>query len=143
MKPKVLFVCVENACRSQMAEGFARLYGSGMIHAYSAGSRPAPRVNPDAVHVMSEIKVDIGKQSPKAIVDVLGHNVDYIVSMGCGDACPRLPGTIHIEWKIPDPKGKDLDFFRDVRDLIAMRVRELIIDITPPTTQRRRHAETF
>jgi arsenate reductase (thioredoxin) len=126
---KILFVCVENSCRSQMAEGFARLLGSGVVAAYSAGSRPSGIVNPKAIEVMKEIGVDLSLNRSKGFKDLGAERFDYVITMGCGDVCPFVPGEKHIEWKIDDPKGKDDVFFRRVRDSIGERVRQLIQEV--------------
>jgi arsenate reductase (thioredoxin) len=123
---KILFVCVENSCRSQMAEGFARLLGDGVVAAFSAGSRPSGIVNPKAVEAMKEIGVDISGNRSKGFKDVGVDKFDYVVTMGCGDVCPFVPGKTHLDWKIEDPKGKDGAFFRRVRDSIGEEVRQLI-----------------
>jgi arsenate reductase len=123
---KVLFVCVENSCRSQMAEGWARHLGEGALEAYSAGSKPSGTVNPDAVKVMAESGVDISGQGSKGFFDLPVKEFDYVVTMGCKDVCPFVPAGRHIEWQIEDPKGKDLDNFRKARDVIKMKVTGLI-----------------
>jgi len=127
---KVLFVCIENSCRSQIAEGFARTLSSGIIEAYSAGSRPSGKVNPRAIDVMSEIGIDISKSISKGFGDLPVNNFDYTITLGCQDTCPVIPARKHIEWQIEDPKGKDVDFFRKVRDDIGYRVMELIKNIS-------------
>jgi arsenate reductase len=123
---RVLFVCVENSCRSQIAEGWARHLGKGALEAYSAGSKPSGKVNPDAVKVMSEAGIDISGQPSKGFLDLPVKEFDYVVTMGCKDVCPFVPAKKHIEWQIEDPKGKDLDFFRKARDVIKMKVIGLI-----------------
>lgn len=126
---KVLFVCVENSCRSQMAEGWARKLGAGKIQAFSAGSRPSGKVNPDAVTVMSEAGVDISGNASKGIEQFLSEGIDYAVSMGCGDNCPFVPAENRLSWNIEDPKNRGMDFFRKVRDQIRDNVAGLIGDI--------------
>jgi len=123
---KVLFVCVENSCRSQMAEGWARHLGKGALEAYSAGSKPSGTVNPDAVKVMAEAGVDISGQGSKGFFDLPVKEFDHVVTMGCKDVCPFVPARKHIEWQIEDPKGEDLDHFRKARDVIKMKVTGLI-----------------
>jgi glutathione/glutaredoxin type arsenate reductase len=123
---KVLFVCVENSCRSQMAEGFARHLGKGLVEAYSAGSRPSGKVNPDAVAVMKESGIDISSQTSKGFGDVLGVSFDYAITLGCKDTCPFVPAQKHFEWQIGDPKGKSIDVFRVVRDRIKGEVVRFI-----------------
>ncbi|MBF0215913.1 MAG: arsenate reductase ArsC [Candidatus Omnitrophica bacterium] len=123
---KILFVCVENSCRSQMAEGFAKILGKGVVEAYSSGSKPSGKVNPDAVRVMDEAGIDINASASKGFNDLPVKEFDYVVTMGCGDVCPFVPAKEHIDWKIPDPKGRDMEYFRSVRDNIRDRVREFV-----------------
>jgi arsenate reductase len=123
---KVLFVCIENSCRSQMAEGFARHLAKGMLEPYSAGSRPSGKVNPDAIQVMQEDGVDITAQRSKGFDELAVKDLDMVITLGCNDVCPFVPSKKHIEWKIDDPKGKDLEFFRKVRDDIKEKVEKLI-----------------
>jgi arsenate reductase len=123
---RVLFVCIENSCRSQMAEGWARKLNDGQWEIRSAGSRPSGKVNPDVVTVMGEIGMDITAQSSKGLPEPSEGSWEYVVTMGCGDACPHLPAKNHIDWKLEDPKGKPLDFFRQVRDDIGSRVGKLM-----------------
>jgi arsenate reductase len=123
---KILFVCIENSCRSQMAEGWARFLGAGSVEPYSAGSKPPEEVNPAAIEVMKEAGIDISSNKPKGFTDLPVKKFDYVITMGCGDICPFVPADKHINWKIDDPKGKDMDFFRKVRDSIKNRVVNLI-----------------
>lgn len=125
-KTRILFVCVENSCRSQMAEGFARKYGNDKVEAFSAGSKPSGIVNPDAVKVMKEIGIDISGQSSKGFEKLPYNSFDYVITMGCQDVCPYFPAKEKIDWQIEDPKGKGLDIFRKVRDEIESKVKELI-----------------
>lgn len=130
----ILFVCVENSCRSQMAEGFARHYGKDRVEVYSAGSKPSGKVNETAIEVMKEKGIDISSQSSKGFFDLPVQEFDIVVTMGCKDVCPFIPSKEHIEWDIPDPKGKSIEFFRDVRDKIEEKVKEVIgTDLTPFT----------
>ncbi|MCM8756648.1 MAG: arsenate reductase ArsC [Candidatus Omnitrophica bacterium] len=129
-KKKVLFVCIENACRSQMAEGWAKFFGKDSIDVYSAGSKPALQVDPKAIEVMKEKGIDISLQSPKSFKDLPVKDFDYVITLGCKEICPFLPANEHIEWKIDDPKGKSIDFFRKVRDDIEERVEKLIKEIS-------------
>ena len=122
----VLFVCVENSCRSQMAEGLARHIGNGIIEVYSAGSKPLGKVNFDAVKVMGEAGIDISNALSKGFNDLPIKKFDYVITLGCKDICPFVPADEHIEWQIEDPKGKDLDFFRKVRDEIKNKITDLI-----------------
>jgi len=122
---KVLFVCVENSCRSQMAEGFAWLFGKGIFEPYSAGSKPSGKVNPMAVEVMKEADIDISSQKSKSFNNLSVKEFDMVITLGCGDVCPFIPAKKHIEWKIDDPKGKDMEYFRIVRDNIQSHVKKL------------------
>jgi len=125
--PHLLFVCVENSCRSQMAEGFARALGKTQVRAFSAGSRPSGQVNPRAVQFMRERQIDLTLQNSKGLDDLpAGTHWDYIVTMGCGDACPSLPALHRIDWDLPDPKHLSDAEFRAVRDRIEALVAELI-----------------
>lgn len=126
---KILFVCVENSCRSQMAEAFAKARGKGLIAAYSAGSRPSGIVNPDAVKVMAEAGYDLTGHGSKSLADMPGMEYDIAVTMGCGDECPFVKAKKRIDWNIPDPKGNTLEFFRAVRNLIEAKVNELLSDL--------------
>jgi len=122
----VLFVCVENSCRSQMAEGFARALGGESVAAFSAGSRPSGEVNARAIAFMREAGVEIGEHESKGLDDLPARTWDYIVTMGCGDACPTLPARHRLDWDLPDPKHMDDDGFRDVRFRIRHDVAELL-----------------
>lgn len=123
---RILFVCIENSCRSQMAEGFARAIGGERVDAHSAGSRPSGEVNARAIAFMREKGIDILRQESKGLDDLRALRWDYIVTMGCGDACPALPATHRVDWDLPDPKHLDDDGFRAVRDRIEREVRALI-----------------
>jgi arsenate reductase (thioredoxin) len=122
----ILFVCIENSCRSQMAEGFARRLGGGRIDVHSAGSRPSGKVDPRAIHFMGERGVDITRQGPKGLEDLPRLRWDTVVTMGCGDACPHLPARRRLDWDLPDPKPLDDDGFRAVRDRIEALVAGLL-----------------
>lgn len=124
--PRVLFVCIENACRSQMAEGFARKHGRGRVEAFSAGSRPAGAVNPRAIAFMAERGIDIGANESKPLDVFDGQSFDTVVTMGCGDACPWLPAGDREDWALPDPKDLPDGAFRAVRDEIERRVLQLL-----------------
>ncbi len=126
---KILFVCIENSCRSQMAEGFAQEIGRDILDAYSAGSRPSGNVNPTAVKVMQEIGIDIFNQKSKGFTDLPVKEFDYVVTLGCQDVCPFVPAKEHLDWQISDPKNKDIEFFRNVRDDIKNKVVKLIENI--------------
>jgi arsenate reductase len=123
---RVLFVCIENSCRSQMAEGFARQLGRGILEVYSAGSKPSGIVNPDAIKAMREAGIDISRQQSKGFNDLPVKEFDHVVTLGCRDTCPFIPAKKHIEWQIDDPKGKSADEFRKTRDEIRGKVKELI-----------------
>ncbi|MFA5839320.1 MAG: arsenate reductase ArsC [Candidatus Margulisiibacteriota bacterium] len=118
----VLFVCVENSCRSQMAEGFAKHLFPDKYTVFSAGSKPAKEVNPSAIIVMQELGIDISKNIPKGFSDLPINEFDCIVTMGCLDVCPYFPAKQKVDWQIPDPKGKDLNYFRTVRDIIKEKI---------------------
>lgn len=126
MGAKVLFVCVENSCRSQMAEGFAKKWGKEILDAWSAGSRPSGKVNPTAIDLMKEKEIDLGIHLSKGLDDLPKIQWDYVITMGCGDACPFVPSKAKEDWKLMDPKNLPLDQFREVRDEIERRVKELI-----------------
>ena len=126
---QVLFVCVENACRSQMAEGFLSALAAGKATAKSAGGNPAERVNPLALEVMSEVGIDISRQKPKVITAEMINESDKVILMGCGrDACPTAPREVE-DWGIEDPVGKGIEKFREVRDIIRGKVEELLTEL--------------
>lgn len=128
-KPHLLFVCVENSCRSQMAEGFARALGGARVAAASAGSRPSGQVHPRAVRFMAERGIALETHVSKSLQDIPTDVVwDYVVTMGCGDACPFVPARHRQDWDLPDPKAMDDDSFRTVRDRIEAQVRDLLRD---------------
>lgn len=123
---RLLFVCVENSCRSQMAEAFARMHGGDRVEAFSAGSDPSGQVNPTAIEVMGELDYDLGRHRSKSTDELPDSSFNVLVSMGCGDRCPTVPARRREEWEIPDPKAMPLDEFRRVRDRIETEVRQLI-----------------
>jgi protein-tyrosine-phosphatase len=123
---RVLFVCVENSNRSQMAEAFARIHGAGQVETFSAGSRPSGRINPKAVAAMQEVGYDLTAHTSKGLDDFNGQEFDAAVTMGCGDECPLVLAKRRLDWQIPDPKGMSPDQFRQVRDLIEAKVKELL-----------------
>ena len=123
---RLLFVCVENSNRSQMAQAFARIYGGDRVEAYSAGSRPSGKINPKAVEAMKELGYDLTSHASKSLKDVPPVEFDVTVTMGCGDACPMIPAKRREDWQIPDPRELGTAEFRDVRDLIGGKVKELI-----------------
>lgn len=129
-KPRrVLFVCLENANRSQMAEAFARMHAGERIEAYSAGSRPSSQINPKAIASMRELGYDLSKHSCKSLDDIPDLDYDFVATMGCGDACPWVRAKRREEWQIPDPKDLPPEAFREVRDLIEEQVRRLLKDL--------------
>ncbi|KPL02515.1 MAG: hypothetical protein AMJ73_08605 [candidate division Zixibacteria bacterium SM1_73] len=121
---RILLVCIENSCRSQMAEGFARKLGRGKIEAFSAGSNPSGKVEKVAIEVMKEKNVDISAQKSKGFDDLKGENFDYVITMGCRAVCPFVSAMQRIEWDVSDPKGKSIEAFRQVRDEIERKVKE-------------------
>ncbi len=125
-KKSVAFVCVGNACRSQIAEAWARHLGGDAWEVFSAGSRPAGFVAPEVGTVMSEVKIDTKNQFSKGVDSLPEKMWDYVISMGCGDACLHLPAKKRYDWPIPDPIGRDLNFFREVRDELKTRVTNLL-----------------
>jgi arsenate reductase len=129
VKPKLLFVCIENSCRSQMAEAFARLLGGDSVEAHSAGSCPSGVVNPRAIDAMSELGYDLSVHRSIAIDDLPAGPYAAVVTMGCGDACPHLRADRREDWSIPDPKEMPREEFRLVRDEIRTRVARLMADV--------------
>ena len=129
----VLFVCVENSNRSQMAEAFARIHGAGRVAAASAGSRPSGRINPKAIEAMHELGYDLSTHASKGLDEFNGRAVDVAVTMGCGDECPLVHAGRRVDWKIPDPRDMTPEEFRGVRDLVGQKVRDLIagLDTAP------------
>ena len=123
---RVIFVYVENSNRSQMAEAFARIHGEGKVDTFSAGSRPSGRVNSKAVEAMKELGYDLATHQSKGLDDFNGQEFDAAVTMGCGDECPLVLAKQRVDWKIPDPGDMTPEKFRDVRDLIEVKVKELI-----------------
>ena len=130
-KPSVLFVCVHNAGRSQMAAGYLSHLAGDAIEVRSAGSEPAERINPVAVHAMAEEGIDIAAERPKILTTDAMQASDVVITMGCGDACPFYPGRRYEDWVLEDPAGQDLDHVRPIRDEIRQRVEDLIADLTP------------
>jgi protein-tyrosine-phosphatase len=124
---RILFVCVENSNRSQMAEAFARIHGGDLIEAYSAGSRPSGRVNPRAIEYMKEIGYDLARHRSKGLADLPPGDFDAVIGMGCGDeGCAQVPARLREEWDVPDPKEMPPDQYRRVRDLVEAKVQELL-----------------
>ena len=122
----ILFLCIHNAGRSQMAAGFARELSQGRVNIFSGGSEPADQVNPVAVEVMNELGIDISQYQPQRFASELLNEVDVVVTMGCGDTCPYIPGKTYVDWPLDDPKGKPLNEVRRIRDDIKWRVEELL-----------------
>ena len=130
-QPEVLFVCVHNAGRSQMAAGLVKLRSEGRIHVRSAGSTPAGAINAAVLEVMKELGVDMGEEFPKPLTDEVVRAADVVITMGCGDACPIYPGKRYEDWELEDPAGQDLDAVRRIRDELDARVRKLIGELLP------------
>jgi protein-tyrosine-phosphatase len=128
-KPRILFVCVENSNRSQMAEAFAHIHGGDRVEAHSAGSRPSGKVNPRAIQFMKEVGYDLSTHDSKSLEAFNGQEIDVAVTMGCGDACPLVRAGRREEWQIPDPKELPDDEFRAIRDLIERKVKELLASL--------------
>jgi protein-tyrosine-phosphatase len=131
-RPEVLFLCVHNAGRSQMAAAFAREIGAGRVVVYSAGSAPGETLNPAVVEVMREKGIDISGESPRKLTDEMALSADVVVTMGCGDACPVYPGKRYVDWELTDPAGKQIDEVRPIRDEIERRVRDLVDTLLEP-----------
>jgi arsenate reductase len=126
---RILFVCVENSNRSQMAEGFARIHGASKVEAFSAGSRPSGQINPKVIDSMREIGYDLSRHRSKSISEIPDVEYDFVATMGCGDECPFVRARRREDWDIPDPKDMPPDEFRVVRDLIKRRVKDLLATI--------------
>ena len=129
--PSVLFVCVHNAGRSQMAAGFLTHLGGNSVEVRSAGSAPAESINSAAVEAMAELGIDISAQSPKILTPDAVDTSDVVITMGCGDACPVFPGVSYRDWALPDPAGKGVDAVRPIRDQIRTLVEELLAELVP------------
>ncbi|WP_402463209.1 arsenate reductase ArsC [Isoptericola aurantiacus] len=127
--PTVLFVCVHNAGRSQMAAGFLRALGGGAVEVRSAGSAPKDSINPVAVEAMAERGIDIASEQPKVLTDDAVQASDVVITMGCGDACPIYPGTRYEDWELDDPAGQGIEAVRPIRDQIERRVRALLASL--------------
>ena len=125
---RVLFVCVENSNRSQMAEAFARTFGGADVEALSAGSKPSGRINPKAIRFMAELGVDLSMHASKSLDEIDGEFA-AVITMGCGDSCPWVPATRREDWALPDPRDLDDDGYRAVRDEIATRVKALLASL--------------
>jgi arsenate reductase len=127
--PEVLFVCIHNAGRSQMAAALLDHHAEGRVRVRSAGSEPADKVNPAVVEALAEVGLDIAKEFPKPLTDDAVRAADVVITMGCGDACPFYPGKRYLDWELADPAGKPIEEVRPVRDEIDRRVRELLVEL--------------
>jgi protein-tyrosine-phosphatase len=128
-RPSVLFVCVHNAGRSQMAAGFLTALSDGAVEVRSAGSMPGDRINPVAVEAMAEVGIDIASEQPKVLTDQAVRDSDVVITMGCGDACQFYPGKRYEDWELEDPAGQDLERVRPIREEIKRRVEELLVSL--------------
>jgi arsenate reductase (thioredoxin) len=133
-QPEVLFVCVHNAGRSQMAAGLLKLRSGGRINVRSAGSAPDEQINPAAIAALEELGVDMGEAFPKPLTDEVVRAADVVITMGCGDACPIYPGKKYEDWQVDDPAGQDLETVRRIRDELDHRVQRLIGELLPEST---------
>lgn len=129
---RVVFVCVENSCRSQIAEAFARIHNPGEVEVYSSGSRPSGTVNEKAVAAMAELDYDLTKHASKPLNEIPDVAYDAVITMGCGDECPTLRGLRREDWGVPDPKHLPMDEFRAVRDRIEAKVKTLLRELCGP-----------
>jgi protein-tyrosine-phosphatase len=127
--PEVLFVCVHNAGRSQMAAALMQARAAGRVHVRSAGSEPAEQINPNVVTAMEEIGLDLKGQYPKPLTDDVVRAADYVITMGCGDACPVYPGKRYLDWELDDPAGQSLERVREIREALAARVDALLANV--------------
>jgi arsenate reductase (thioredoxin) len=129
--PEVLFVCVQNAGRSQMAAALMNQRARGAVLVRSAGSDPAEEINPVVVEAMAELDIDLGEEFPKPLTDEAVRAADAVITMGCGDACPVYPGKRYLDWELDDPAGQDLECVRAIRDEIDVRVKDLLAELVP------------
>lgn len=125
----VLFVCLHNAGRSQMSQALFERAANGRHHALSAGTAPSDRVHPEVVEVMRELGIDLTERTPKLLTREVAQQADVVVTMGCGDECPFIPGKRYLDWELPDPKGRPIEEVRTTRDEISRRVRELVDEL--------------
>jgi arsenate reductase len=132
-RPEVLFVCVHNAGRSQVAAALLERYAGDRVRVHSAGSEPAERLHPEVVEALAEIGIDVSAETPRPLTDEAVRDADTVVTMGCGDACPVYPGKRYLEWDLDDPAGKSLDEVRAIRDEIDRRVRALADELVAST----------
>ena len=128
-RPEVLFVCVHNAGRSQMAAGLLNHRAEGKVRVRSAGSDPAETINPTVVEAMAELGIDLSEEVPKPSTDEVVRAADAVITMGCGDACPVYPGKRYLDWDLPDPAGQDLETVRAIRDELDTRVQALLAEL--------------
>ncbi len=135
-RPTVLFVCVHNAGRSQMAAALTYVLSGGRVQVRSAGSEPADRINPAVVEAMEEIGIDISQEFPKPLTDEAARPADVIITMGCGDACPVFPGKRYLDWELPDPAGKSVAEVRPIVDDIEQRARDLLDELIGRSSSR-------
>ncbi|GLZ07556.1 low molecular weight phosphatase family protein [Actinomadura sp. NBRC 104412] len=129
--PEVLFVCVHNAGRSQMAAALLDHHAQGKVHVRSAGSAPADTINPAVITVMKELGLDLSREFPKPLTNEVVQAADVVITMGCGDSCPIYPGKRYLDWELDDPAGKTVDQVRPIRDEIDSRVRALLAELLP------------
>ena len=129
--PEVLFVCVHNAGRSQMAAALLDKHANGRVTVRSAGSQPADTLNPAVVAALAEVGLDVSKEFPKPLTDDAVRQADVVITMGCGDACPFYPGTRYLDWELDDPAGQPIETVRRIRDEIDERVKDLVADLVP------------
>ena len=127
--PEVLFVCVHNAGRSQIAAGLTHVLSGGRVQVRSAGSEPSDRINPAVVAVMAELGIDISQEFPKPLTDEVVRAADVVITMGCGDACPVYPGKRYLDWELEDPAGKSVESARRIRDEVRRRVEGLLVEL--------------
>ena len=131
--PEVLFVCVHNAGRSQMAAALLEHHAAGRVHVRSAGSTPAAEIDPAVITVMNEIGLDLSREFPKPLTDDAVRTADIVITMGCGDACPVYPGKRYLDWDLPDPAGLSVDQVRPVRDAVEQHIRILLDEVRTST----------
>ena len=123
---KILFVCIENSNRSQMAQAFAKIHGEDKVEALSAGSRPSGKINPKAIEAMQSLGYNLNQHHSKSLQEIPQEEFEYVVTMGCGDECPWIPAQHREDWEIPDPRNMEIDDFNKVRDLIEQKVTDLL-----------------